>query len=133
MELFIVPFYCVCLTVFTTPYWGPEEIIGLQSPIYGCELCIDIIWIISILTKFITAIVIQEISVKDWRVIAREYIFKGLFITDSLSLVPLFYPPHEQLYFLKLFRLLRFVEFQKNFDIFMNSLLVKITLKNGSK
>jgi hypothetical protein len=132
-ELFIVPFFCVCLLVFKTPYWGHDEIIGKKSPIYVLDLCLDIVWIISIFTKFITAIYNQEKREKDWKILMREYIFKGLFIADLLSLAPRFYPHKEEFYFLKLLRLLRFTEFQKNFDMFMNSLLVKINLKNGSK
>lgn len=133
LELFIVPFLCVCLLSFKSPYWTPNEIVGPDSEIYVTQLVIDIIWIISILMKFITAVYSHEIPIKDWWFIMKEYVFKGLFVIDVLSLVPRFYSSIWQLYFLKLLRLLRFTDFSNAFEMFMNSLLVKMTLKNGSK
>ena len=133
LELFIVPFLCVCLLSFQSIYWTPIEIIGAESDIYTTQLVIDIIWILFILVKFITAVYSNDKPIKNWKYIMKEYACKGLFIIDAISLVPRIYPRVWQLYCLKLLRVCRLSDFSRLFVMFMHSLLLKLTLKNGSK
>ena len=87
------------------------------------------IFIITILIKLITAIYRNDKPIKDWNIIFKEYVLKGMFIFDVASTVPLFFRPSDprskNLYFLKLIRLMHFSTWRSLFEAFIVYFLEK--------
>ena len=74
------------LNAFVGPYLSVEDI--LSGSTYWLDFSIDIVFVITIIIKLITAIYRNEKVIKVWSTIVKEYVLKGFFIFDVASTAP---------------------------------------------
>jgi hypothetical protein len=88
-----------------------------------------VIFVITIVLKLITAIYRSDKPFKDWKIIVKEYVLKGMFFLDVASTLPLCFaandPRSKNMYFLKLIRLLHFSTWRNLSAEFMGNSMEK--------
>jgi hypothetical protein len=125
LELYLAPLTCVLLNAFEGAYYTKEEI--LSGSMYKVDIAIDCVFVVTMILKLTTAIKRNDKVIKVWSVIAKEYVFTGMFIFDVASTAPIFIsiymPMTRKIYFLKLIRMCRFSTWKDSFSEFLLALL----------